>query len=157
GPLRGIIHAAGVIDDGLLLQQDWQRFTRVMAPKIDGAWNLHTLTRGQRLDFFVMFSSMASVMGSIGQGSYAAANAFLDGRAACRRADGLAGLSINWGPWAEVGMAALHGGVRHQTKLLGVRTIAPAAGLSVLERLLPLRRAQIGVLPVDWSEFPTGA
>jgi acyl transferase domain-containing protein/acyl carrier protein len=156
-PLRGIIHAAGVIDDGLLLQQDWERFTGVLAPKVAGAWNLHTLTLGRELDFFVMFSSMAAVVGSIGQGSYAAANAFLDGLAAHRRAQGLSGLSINWGPWAEVGMAASHRGVREQTRLMGVRTIAPEAGLQILERLLSQRVAQIGVMPVDWGEFPSGA
>jgi acyl transferase domain-containing protein len=156
-PLRGIIHAAGVIDDGLLLQQDWARFTRVMAPKVAGAWNLHTLTLGRPLDFFVMFSSMSGVVGSIGQGSYAAANAFLDGLAAHRRAQGLSGLSIDWGPWADVGMAASHRGMREQTRLMGVSTIAPEAGLQILGRLLSQSSAQIGVMSVDWREFPVGA
>jgi myxalamid-type polyketide synthase MxaE and MxaD len=156
-PLRGIIHAAGVIDDGLLLQQDWERFTSVMAPKVAGAWNLHTLTLRRPLDFFVMFSSMAAVVGSLGQGSYAAANAFMDGLAAYRRAQGLSGLSINWGPWADVGMAAAHRGMSEQTRLMGVKTIAPQAGLQVLEQVLPQRLAQIGVMPINWRAFPSGA
>jgi NAD(P)-dependent dehydrogenase (short-subunit alcohol dehydrogenase family)/acyl carrier protein len=156
-PLRGVIHAAGVIDDGLLLQQDWDRFTSVMAPKLEGAWLLHTLTLERRLDFFVLFSSMAAVVGSFGQGSYAAANAFLDGLAAYRRAQGLPGLSINWGPWAEVGMAAADAAMSEQRRLMGVRTIAPKAGLRALERILPQRVARIGVMPINWREFPSGA
>ncbi len=156
-PLRGIIHAAGVIDDGLLLQQDWQRFTGVMAPKIAGAWNLHTLTLDRPLDFFVMFSSMAAVLGSIGQASYAAGNAFLDSLAAHRRVQGLAGLSINWGPWADVGMAASHQAARKQTALMGVSPIAPEAGLQIFERLLNDSLPQIGVMAVNWREFPAEA
>jgi hypothetical protein len=114
------------------------------------------MTLNRRLDFFVMFSSMAAVTGSLGQGSYAAANAFLDALAAFRRAQGLPGLSINWGPWAEVGMAAQRGGNEH-TRLMGVRPIAPQAGLKILGRLLSQRSVQIGVMPVSWREFPAGA
>ncbi|NER24034.1 MAG: SDR family NAD(P)-dependent oxidoreductase, partial [Symploca sp. SIO1C2] len=104
-PLRGVIHGAGVLDDGVLQQMSWERFTRVMAPKVEGAWHLHTLTEHLEIDFFVCFSSMASLLGSPGQGNYAAANGFMDALAHHRRAKGLAGLSINWGPWAEAGMA----------------------------------------------------
>jgi acyl transferase domain-containing protein len=106
GPLRGVVHAAGVLDDGILVKQTAERFARVMAPKIRGAWELHIQTQTLPLDFFVCFSSMASLVGSPGQGNYAAANAFLDALAHHRRARGLAGLSINWGPWADAGMAA---------------------------------------------------
>ena len=105
-PLRGIIHAAGVLDDGLLLNQNQERLAAVMAPKVQGAWNLHKLTLSAPLDFFVLFSSLASVLGSPGQGSYAAANSFLDALAHQRRALGLPSLTINWGPWDAVGMVA---------------------------------------------------
>ncbi len=105
-PLLGVVHAAGVLDDGILLEQDAARFAGVMAPKVRGSWNLHLLTRDDPLDFFVLFSSIASFLGSPGQGSYAAANAFLDALAHHRRAAGLPASSINWGPWAEVGLAA---------------------------------------------------
>src|SRR5581483_446136 len=88
-PLRGIVHAAGVLDDGVLLRQDWDRFQKVLAPKVDGAWNLHAATAEQDLDFFVLFSSIASLFGSAGQGNYVAANAFLDALAHARRARGL--------------------------------------------------------------------
>lgn len=105
-PLAGVIHLAGVLDDGVLLMQDWSRFVKVMVPKVAGAWNLSTLTERLELDFFVLFSSMASVLGSPGQGNYAAANAYLDALAAHRRARGLPAVSIAWGAWANVGMAA---------------------------------------------------
>jgi short-subunit dehydrogenase/acyl carrier protein len=156
-PLRGIVHAAGILDDGLLLQQDWERFTRVMAPKIEGAWNLHNLTLGCELDFFVLFSSMASLVGSPGQSNYAAANAFLDGLAADRRAQGLPAISINWGPWAEVGMAAAQHQMDERMKLVGVRALAPQAALQVLEQLLPQPVAQIGVVDINWRRFQPGA
>jgi acetylornithine/succinyldiaminopimelate/putrescine aminotransferase/NADPH:quinone reductase-like Zn-dependent oxidoreductase/predicted amino acid dehydrogenase/acyl carrier protein len=151
-PLRGVVHAAGVLDDGLLVNLDRQRFDRVLAPKVQGAWNLHTLTRDQPLDFFVLFSSVASAIGSPGQGNYAAANAFLDALAHQRRALGLPCLTINWGPWAEVGMAA-QGNRRAHMEQFGIQFIGPQAGLGVLEQLLPRRQAQVVVLAADWPKL----
>ena len=104
-PLKGIIHAAGVLDDGVLSQQNWSRWETVLMPKVRGAWNLHQATRDLPLDFFVLYSSVASVLGSAGQSNYAAANAFLDGLAQHRQSLGLPALSVNWGPWAEEGMS----------------------------------------------------
>jgi len=151
-PLRGIIHAAGVLDDGLIQQQTWQRFTKVMAPKVQGAWNLHNLSQHESLDFFVMFSSSASLLGAPGQGNYAAANAFLDALASYRRSQGLAGLSINWGPWAEVGMTAkLQLGDRLSQK--GEDSIYPQQGLEILEMLLMESPVQVGVMPMNWTRF----
>jgi myxalamid-type polyketide synthase MxaB len=153
-PLRGIIHAAGLLDDGVLLKQTWERFERVMAPKIQGAWNLHLATQDLCLDFFVCFSSIASVLGSPGQGNYAAANAFMDALAHYRRSLGLPGLSINWGVWASVGMAA-ELSTQNQARLeqQGLGAIAPQQGLQLLEELLQQKATQVGVLPVDWSTF----
>ena len=153
-PLQGIVHAAGVLDDGILLRQDWGRFTTVMAPKVMGAWNLHTLTLNIPLDFFVCFSSTASLLGSPGQGNYAAANAFLDALTHHRQALGLRGLSINWGPWAESGMAASLDN-RDQARLStqGLNTIAPVQGVRVLEHLLGSAIAEVGVLSIDWPVF----
>jgi NAD(P)-dependent dehydrogenase (short-subunit alcohol dehydrogenase family) len=105
-PLRGVIHAAGTFDDGVLLQQNWTRFAKVLSPKVEGAWNLHALTQHIDLDFFVLFSSASALLGPPGQANYAAANAFLDALGHQRRAQGLTALTINWGPWAEVGLAA---------------------------------------------------
>ncbi len=153
-PLRGIVHAAGVLDDGVLLQQDARRLQAVMAPKVAGAWNLHSLTDGRELDFFVLFSSSASVFGSPGQGNYAAANAFLDALAHYRRALDLPGLSINWGPWGESGMAAA---VAHRNErrwaAQGLGTIAPDQGLQALEQLLRQDAPQVMIVPIHWPQL----
>jgi acyl transferase domain-containing protein len=160
-PLRGIVHAAGVLDDGVLLEQDRERFERVMAPKVKGAWILHQLSSDLKLDFFVLFSSISSLLGSPGQGNYASANAFLDALAYYRRARGQPGLSINWGPWAEFGMAAAMGeSFRQRLEVHGFRLLQPADGLRTFGNLLGGAVAQVAVLPVDWSilksQFPAG-
>ncbi|HEY0601738.1 MAG TPA: beta-ketoacyl reductase, partial [Herpetosiphonaceae bacterium] len=149
-PLRGIVHAAALIDDGLLRQQSWEQFERVMQPKAAGAWTLHLLTRDLPLDFFVCFSSIASVFGSPGQANYAAANAFLDGLAHYRRALGLPATSINWGPWAGSGMEA---GNERRRAAQGLGMIEPHAGLQALGWLLRHDATQETVLAVDWQQF----
>ncbi|WP_257460229.1 type I polyketide synthase [Archangium lipolyticum] len=157
-PLRGVVHAAGVLDDGVLLQQDWERFARVLAPKVDGAWHLHELTRGEELDFFVLFSSAATLLGSQGQGSYAAANAFLDALAHHRHTLGLPALSINWGPWAEVGMAAQ---LASRFQAQGIEAFTPDVALRAFGRVLGHGQPQVTLMRVHWSryleQFPRGA
>jgi acyl transferase domain-containing protein/acyl carrier protein len=153
-PLRGIVHIAGVLDDGVLLQQTWERFSQVMAPKVAGSWNLHILTQHMPLDFFVCFSSMVSLLGSSAQGNYVAANTFMDTLAHHRLALGQPGLSINWGPWAETGMAAdLEYREQRRIAKQGLSSIAPDDGLQVLGELLAQNVAQVGVLPINWSKF----
>jgi acyl transferase domain-containing protein/acyl-CoA synthetase (AMP-forming)/AMP-acid ligase II/aryl carrier-like protein len=150
-PLKGIIHAAGLIDDRTLQQQTWEQFDRVLAPKIQGAWNLHLLTQNQPIDCFVLFSSAASLLGSAGQANYAAANAFLDALAQARRAIGLPGLSINWGAWSEIGLAA-RSPKSQRSVPLNMASIAPAQGLEILDYLVSQPVAQVGVLPINLSE-----
>jgi Dehydrogenases with different specificities (related to short-chain alcohol dehydrogenases) len=152
-PLAGILHAAGVLEDGILTQLDRDRFRKVTGAKVAGAWNLHVLTRGQTLDFFVMYSSASSMLGSPGQGNYAAANAFLDVLAHYRRAEGLPALSINWGPWADVGLAAAQANRGERLALTGVGSIAPAQGMEILGHLLRGRRTQVGVLPLNLRQW----
>jgi NADPH:quinone reductase-like Zn-dependent oxidoreductase/SAM-dependent methyltransferase/NADP-dependent 3-hydroxy acid dehydrogenase YdfG len=154
-PLRGVIHSAGVLEDGALLQQDWPRFVRPLGPKLDGSWALHVLTRGEPLDFFVLYSSMASVLGSRGQANHAAANAFMDALAAHRRALGLPGLSISWGAWSEVGAAADRQ-VDQRVAARGIDVITPAHGLELLEKLMRAEAAHVGVFPVRWERFLAG-
>jgi len=153
-PLRGIIHAAGILDDGILLQQNWDRFAKVMSAKVNGSWNLHLLTQEMPLDIFVSFSSASSLLGSPGQGNYAAANAFMDALAHYRRGLGLPGLSINWGPWENAGMATTLDS-RSQKKLVaqGMESISPEQGMEILRNLLKSSAAQVGVLPVNWLKF----
>lgn len=129
------------------------RFADVMAPKVEGAWNLHTLTQNQPLDFFVLFSSAASLLGSPGQGNHAAANAFLDALAYYRQSFGLPGLSINWGVVTEIGAGAKRqAGKWIETK--GIGTITPQQVLEILEeQLFSQSCVQVGAMPVNWSQF----
>jgi myxalamid-type polyketide synthase MxaB len=149
-PLGGIIHAAGVLDDGVMVQQNAERLTQVIRPKVHGAWNLHREALGLPLDFFVCFSSMASLLGSPGQGSYAAANAFLDALAQYRRSCGLPALSINWGAWSEAGMAA---GLRSRLQCQGEGMIQPRMGVRTLNYMWTHCAAQVAVLRMDWAWF----
>jgi acyl transferase domain-containing protein len=153
-PLRGVFHLAGVLDDGILREQTRERFDRVMAAKVNGAWNLHELTRDLPLDMFVLFSSAASLMGSPGQGNYASANAFLDALAHHRRALKLPALAVNWGSWDEVGMAArLKESEGQRWQAAGIGWIGVEQGLATLERLMLDDRVQAAVLPIEWTKF----
>jgi len=154
GPLRGIVHSAGVLDDGVVEQQDWTRVARVLAPKVAGAWNLHEETRGRALDFFVLFSSMAALLGAAGQGNYAAANAYLDALAQVRRRAGLPALSISWGPWANGGMATeLTASQQARWTARGVRMLAGRSGTGALGALLQSDLTEAAVFDVDWRKF----
>ncbi|MEM8505854.1 MAG: SDR family NAD(P)-dependent oxidoreductase [Cyanobacteria bacterium P01_D01_bin.1] len=157
-PLKGIIHAAGILDDGLLSKLSWKQFSKVMAPKVEGAWNLHQATQSLSLDFFVCFSSIASLIGSPGQGNYAAANAFMDALMQYRSAAGQPGLSVNWGPWAEAGMAVqLDTDFQDRMSARGVTLLNPVKSLQTLSELITQAKAQtaaqVGVLSVDWLRF----
>ncbi len=147
-PIKGVIHAAGVLDDGLLQGQTWTRFERVIAPKVTGAWNLHLCTKDIELDFFVLFSSVASLIGSPGQSNYSVANAGLDAIARYRQSHSLPALSINWGAWGESGMAVTQG-----VNIKGIDLINPQAGLAALEQLLTSELTQVGVISADWQQL----
>ena len=147
-PLKGVVHAAGVLDDGLLENQTWAKFSRVIAPKIRGAWNLHQATKELELDFFVLFSSAASLIGSPGQSNYTVANAGLDAIAHYRRSLNLTATSINWGAWANSGMAVEQG-----FKVNGLNLIEPDTGLKALERVLTSDATQLGVISADWQKL----
>jgi acyl transferase domain-containing protein/acyl carrier protein len=150
--LRGVIHAAGLLDDGALIDLDAERLRRVLLPKVSGAFHLDRLCEGLELELFVLFSSAVSVLGSPGQGNYSAGNAFLDALAHERRRRNLPALSVNWGPWADVGLAA---DLARSESLKGlaasrlVSLIPPERGLQLLEQLLGARATQVSVLPYD--------
>lgn len=155
-PLRGIVHAAGILDDKTILELDTERFLRVLAPKVLGAYHLHTQTLRESLDFFVSYSSSASLLGAPGQGNYAAANAFLDGLAHTRMRLGLPGTSIHWGPFTDVGLAAtqLNRGKRLADR--GIESFTPGQGLLAFARLLNKPRAEVGIVRLSthqWVEY----
>jgi acyl transferase domain-containing protein/surfactin synthase thioesterase subunit/D-arabinose 1-dehydrogenase-like Zn-dependent alcohol dehydrogenase/acyl carrier protein len=152
-PLRGIVHAAGSLDDGVIMQQTPLRFRTVMAPKVQGAWHLHELTRKLPLDFFVMYSSAAGLLGSPGQANYAAANTFLDALAHHRRALGLPALSIDWGAFSEVGLAAAQDNRGARLASRGMHSMTPEQGIEALGRLLAGGQVQMGVVPIDIRQW----
>ncbi|KUJ66292.1 hypothetical protein ACZ90_38465 [Streptomyces albus subsp. albus] len=137
-PLTGVVHAAGVLDDGVVDALDPDRVDRVLRPKVDAAWHLHELTRRSDLSAFVLFSSLAGTIGSPGQANYAAANAFLDGLALHRRAAGLPGVSLVWGLWAQT--SAMTGGMTEadvaRASRLGVDALSETEGLDLFDRAL---------------------
>ncbi|MDX3228053.1 type I polyketide synthase [Streptomyces sp. ME19-01-6] len=139
-PLRGVVHSAMVLDDAAVTNIRDDQLRRVWAPKVTGAWRLHQATAGQPLDWFAVFSSMASLLGNPGQGAYAAANAWLDGFAGWRSACGLPTLAVNWGPWGETGVAT---GFADR----GYETIPTDRGIRALDALLAHGRVQTGVIP----------
>jgi len=152
-PLAGVVHAAGLLDDGVITSLNWSRVETVMGPKVGGSWHLHTMLKD--LEFMVLFASGASLAGSPGQANHAAANAFEDALAWYRQARGLPTVSINWGPWAEIGAAA-----ERAVDSTGLKPIAPADGLAALAFALRSARAggvfasaQLGVLRTDWSHL----
>ncbi|MEU0876314.1 SDR family NAD(P)-dependent oxidoreductase [Nocardia brasiliensis] len=151
--LRGVIHAAGVVEDATLRMVTPDLLDRVWRGKAAGAWTLHLATRECPLDFFAVYSSLASLAGSPGQGAYAAANAFLDGLVAQRLREGLPATGIHWGPWAEVGRG------RHLAER-GFLTITPADGIDALHRILAAGYHRVAYSPLDlnrWTEPYPGA
>jgi acyl transferase domain-containing protein/acyl carrier protein len=153
-PLRGVLHCAGVLDNAPCSDLTPARFETVFGPKVKGALLLERATRDLALDFFVLFSSATSLLGSPGQGNYAAANAFIDALAHRLRAEGRPALSVNWGPWKEAGMAAAASDrQRSQWESAGVHPILAANGVRALGHLLTSGQTQTAVFPVDWPQF----
>lgn len=155
-PLGGIVHAAGIVEDAVIANVSAEQIARVSGPKIQGAWNLHQLTNGLSLEFFVMFSSLASVTGSAGQAAYAAANAFMDGLARYRASHNLPALCLNWGAWAGDGMAArVEANVRPRGGAF--RHVSPQLALEAFGKLLASAAVEIVVADVDWDELGSAA
>jgi len=151
-PLRGIIHGAMVLDDAALLQLNEARMNNVMAPKIMGAWHLHTQTLNIPLDFFVLFSSVSSTIGNPGQGNYVAANAFLDALAHYRQANHLPALTINWGT-LDVGYVSQNTDLVERFNSIGIKTLPVQQALTRLGELLQLNAIQILVTRMDWQQL----
>ncbi|MFF4096895.1 SDR family NAD(P)-dependent oxidoreductase [Streptomyces sp. NPDC001834] len=139
-PLRGIVHCAMVLDDAALTTVRDHQLKRVWAPKVTGAWNLHRATADHSLDWFVLYSSMSSLLGNAGQGTYAAANAWLDAFATWRTRNGLPTLAVDWGPWGETGQAV-------DFAERGYETIPTRKGLEALHSLLTHQRVRTAVIP----------
>ncbi|MGA5462184.1 SDR family NAD(P)-dependent oxidoreductase [Mycobacterium sp. NPDC050041] len=149
-PLAGVAHLAGVLDDALLSQQSLDRFRTTLAPKAYGAWHLDRLTADDDLDFFIVSSSVSSLFGSPGQSNYATANAWLDGLVAQRRSRGLPATGINFGPWAQGGMASSEAATAN-ISAQGLVPLDPAAALSALGEVVANGTGQATVIRANWQ------
>ena len=153
-PLSGVIHSVGVLSDAALTNQSWERFEEVLWPKVLGAWHLHRATIGRDLDMFVLFSSVAGVLGNPGQANHAAANAFLDQLAGHRRALGLPGQTIAWGAWSGLGEAEeQRERIARQLEAAGTGWITPEQGLKAFDQMLRQDMTAGMVAAVDWPTF----
>nr|BAW35614.1 modular polyketide synthase [Streptomyces sp. RK95-74] len=154
-PLTAVMHAAGVLDDGVLDALTPERFATVLGPKADAARHLHELTRDLELSAFVLFSGIAGTLGDAGQGNYAAANAYLDALAEQRRADGLPATSVAWGRWGETGLAA-GGAVGERLDRGGVPAMDPHAAITALQQALDHTDTVLAVADIQWERFAQG-
>jgi len=158
-PLKGILHTAAILDDAPITELTPERMTRVMRAKALSAWYLHEHTQNDSLDFFVLFSSVSSIIGNARQANYAAANTFLDALAAKRRAAGLAGMSINWGAIAT-GMAVNSEEVKQHLNLMGMNTITVNQAMDCWAQMHSADLSQYGLMNCDWDKWqafePTG-
>lgn len=154
-PLKGIIHGAMVLDDGFLADMTPERWSRVLAPKVDGAWNLHHASQQDPLDWFLMFSSVASVIGNPGQASYVAANSFLDSFAHFRRSQGLPASTINWGVLLEAGVVARNADVGDVLEASGIHGFTNQQAFDGLQMVTADQPVQTGLFDIDWSRVKT--
>ncbi len=150
--IRGVIHAAGVVQPRRFAELEASHLRDTLAPKLAGGWNLHRLLAAEPLDFFVLCSSVNALGFSMGVADYAASNAFLDGLAHSRRNEGMQALSVNWSAWDEVGMASEEQ-VAHDFERRGIIPIRPAQGVEALERSLQHDLRQVVVLAADWQRI----
>ncbi|MFI6825440.1 SDR family NAD(P)-dependent oxidoreductase, partial [Micromonospora sp. NPDC050187] len=160
GRLAGVVHTAGVLDDGVVEGLSAGRLAGVLAPKVDAAWHLHEVTAGLDLDLFVVFSSVAGVLGSPGQAAYAAGNAFLDGLAVFRRGLGLPAVSLAWGMWDTAGMAASIADTdRARSARAGITPMSADTGLELFDAALGAARPTLvpAVLDVPAMRAALGA
>lgn len=153
-PLKGVVHSAGILDDGILAQLDWDRFTRVFESKVYGSWLLHECTKSLDLDFFILQSSLLSLLGSAGQGNYSAGNTFLDSLAAYRRAAGLPATVINWSAWSGGGLATASGARGEAMwSSLGVKFVSPDLAMLAFDTLMQRDVDQIAIAVADWRTY----
>jgi len=160
-PLKGVFHAAAALDDAPISHLEAQQIDTAMGAKALGAWHLHRYTLADRLDHFILFSSIASMVGGAGQASYAMACSYLDALARYRRARDLPAVSINWGALGQVGMATRFGDVEKYLSGSGVGLFTPLQAIQLLERTLRWNPVELGVAKMDWQRwaalYPTWA
>lgn len=154
--LAGIFHSAGVFADRLLQDYDWSVFSQVFPAKVQGSWNLHRLSTelNSELDYFVLFSSSASLLAPSGLANYVAANAFIDALAAYRQQKNQPTHSINWGVWQDTGMAAAVNDIRrHQWQVMGVRPMQAETALNAMQTVMGSDEANMAIIDIDFNDY----
>lgn len=151
--IRGVIHAAGIIDDKMIRDQTWESFENVFKAKVGGTYHLHHALKEEDLDFFIMMSSISSVVGNMGQANYAAANYFMNIFAEYRRSLGLPALSICWGPWEEAGMATSSSDILKNIGNKGIYGMSKELGKKMIDKVFLKDLASIVVADADWELF----
>jgi NADPH:quinone reductase-like Zn-dependent oxidoreductase/short-subunit dehydrogenase/acyl carrier protein len=149
-PIKGIFHLAGIIEDAPISKQNWSQFEHVYAPKVQGTLILHHISLSLQLDHFVLFSSVSSAIGNSDQTNYSSANAFMDALAYHRHANGLPALSINWGPWAEVGMAK---DMFSYFSSSGILSLSVKKGFNALKEAIKIKIPQVVIIEAYWPTF----
>ncbi|MET9402838.1 type I polyketide synthase [Kitasatospora sp. NPDC002965] len=152
-PLRGVVHAAGLLDDATVQNLTPEQLRRVLAPKVDGALNLDAATEGDPLDFFLLFSSAAALFGNAGQAAYAAGNAFMDALAVARRRRGLPALSVQWGPFTDVGLAAREDNRGARLAERGMAGFTTGEAWRALEGFLGGDEQVVAYVPIDLRQY----
>src|SRR5262245_26395807 len=153
-PLICVVQSAGVVDDGILAQLDWDRFAPLFEPRVYGSWLLHEHTKSLELDFFILKSSLLSLLGSAGQANYTASSAFLDSLMAHRRAAGLPATAINWCAWSGGGLATVSGARGEAMwSSLGVEFVSPDRAMRLFDQLMHRDVDQIAVAIADWPTY----
>jgi NAD(P)-dependent dehydrogenase (short-subunit alcohol dehydrogenase family)/acyl carrier protein len=150
--LHGIVHTAGTLDDATLLQQTPERLAKVFAAKVQGSWHLHEFSRRLPLDFFVLFGSAASVLGSPGQSNHSAVNSFLDALSHFRQREGLPSITVAWGAWSSIGAATRMKNVGRAARP-GLGAFSPEKGIELLEQAISSGKPEVAALSIDWSAF----
>lgn len=153
-PIKGIVHAAGALEDGTLQNMEWDRFERVLSPKVNGTWNIHLATLEYPVEFFICYSSTSVILCSPGQSNYVAANAFMDGLMQYRRSMGLHGVAIGWGAWSGDGMASQLSEQDHiRYAAVGIGMLPEDSGMDTLRKVVSDGRAAISVVPIDANQM----
>ncbi|SYX84230.1 type I polyketide synthase [Paenibacillus alvei] len=151
--IKGVVHAAGIIDDKMIKDQTWNSFENAFKTKVWGSFHLHHALQDESLDFFVMMSSISSVVGNMGQANYAAANYFMNRFAAYRRSLGMPAMSICWGPWEEAGMATSNSNILKNIENKGLYGMSKELGKKMIDKVFHKDLASIVVVDANWELF----
>jgi len=152
-PVKGVVLAAGALEDRMIKDQTWESFARLFQSRVRGTYNLHRALQAEKLDFFILTSSISSMAGNIGQANYAAANYFMDIFAQYRRSLGLPATSVNWGPWAGAGVAAGSTEAIKNIKLKGIKSLSPEDGRKMIEWVFSQDPSSIVIVDADWEVY----